>query len=69
MEAPSLLCDKRRCGPSAVDNCVRKVELLKVEGRGIKKALIPYVGQLEFAIVTIEVWIIHLDVHGLLYGP
>ena len=38
-------------------------------GRGIKQDSIPHVGQLEFANVPIEGWIIDPDVHGLLNGP
>ena len=43
--------------------------LYKVEGRGIKWDLIPYVGQLELANVPIVGWIIDPNVCSLLDGP
>ena len=43
--------------------------LFKMEGWGIKQDLIPYVGKLDLANVSIEGWIIQHGVHGLLAGP
>ena len=40
-----------------------------VKGRGDEQDLIPYVGQLEFANVPTEGWIIDPDEHGLFDGP
>ena len=56
----------------AVGKCSGQLEwkrgLLKVEGRGIKQVLIPYVRQMELANVPIEGWIIDPVIHGLLDG-
>ena len=50
---------------SVFDNWV----LFKVEGRGIKQDLIPYVGQLILPMLLLEGWIIDPDVNSLLDGP
>ena len=42
---------------------------LKLEGRGVKQDLIPYVGQLKLANVPVKGWIIDPVLHGLLYSP
>ena len=44
------------------------IVLLEMEGRAVLKYLIPNVGQLEHAYVSIKGWIIDPDVHGLLDG-
>ena len=44
-------------------------ELLKVECRGVRQDLIPYVWLVELAIVLTEGWITDPDVHSLCYGP
>ena len=40
-----------------------------MEGRGVLQDLIPDMGQLELACVSIKGWIIYAEVHGLLDGP
>ena len=41
----------------------------EVEGKGVLQDLIPYVGQLVFLKVPLEIWVIITDEHGLLDCP
>ena len=40
-----------------------------MDGRDFKQDFIPYMGQLEFAIISIEGWTIDTDIYGLSNGP